>query len=124
MSMALIERHLFGGAFVNTGCILTKTLVAGPCAAHLARRGADCGVMHDAALRIDMVRVKACAVAVSANARAGVERWLRGMEGWSSTVTLLFGTGYRPRRRSDAEGPTTRSIAPRRPSTIRITSPS
>ena len=88
--MALIERHLFGGACVNTGCIPTKTLVTSAYAAHLARRGADYGVMHDAPLRIDMVRVRARAVAVSANARAGVERWLRGMEGWSSTVTLLL----------------------------------
>jgi len=28
MSVALIERHLFGGTCVNTGCTPTKTLVA------------------------------------------------------------------------------------------------
>ena len=27
MSVALIERHLFGGTCVNTGCIPTKTIV-------------------------------------------------------------------------------------------------
>lgn len=81
MKVALIERDKFGGTCVNTGCMPTKTLIASAYAAHLARRGADYGVMHDAPLRIDMARVKARAVAVSANARAGVERWLRGMGG-------------------------------------------
>jgi pyruvate/2-oxoglutarate dehydrogenase complex dihydrolipoamide dehydrogenase (E3) component len=81
MSVALIERHLFGGTCVNTGCIPTKTLVASAYAAHLARRGADYGVILNGPLRIDMARVKARADAVSANGRAGVERWLRGMKG-------------------------------------------
>jgi pyruvate/2-oxoglutarate dehydrogenase complex dihydrolipoamide dehydrogenase (E3) component len=81
MSVALIERHLFGGTCVNTGCMPTKTLVASAYAAHLARRAADYGVMLDAPPRIDMARVKARADAVSAKARAGVENWLRGMKG-------------------------------------------
>jgi pyruvate/2-oxoglutarate dehydrogenase complex dihydrolipoamide dehydrogenase (E3) component len=81
MTVALIERKLFGGTCVNTGCMPTKTLIASAYAAHLARRGADYGVMLDAPPRIDMVRVKARADTVSANARAGVESWLRGMKG-------------------------------------------
>ena len=81
MSVALIERHLFGGTCVNTGCMPTKTLVASAYAAHLARRAADYGVMLDAPPRIDMARVKARADTVSANARGGIERWLRGMPG-------------------------------------------
>jgi pyruvate/2-oxoglutarate dehydrogenase complex dihydrolipoamide dehydrogenase (E3) component len=81
MSVALIERHLFGGTCVNTGCMPTKTLVASAYAAHLARRGAEYGVVLDGPVRIDMVRVKARADAVSRNARTGVERWLRGMKG-------------------------------------------
>src|SRR5437763_6337026 len=79
MSVAIIERKLFGGTCVNTGCMPTKTLVASAYAAHLAYRAADYGVMLDAPPRIDMPRVKARADAVSANARHGVERWLRGM---------------------------------------------
>jgi pyruvate/2-oxoglutarate dehydrogenase complex dihydrolipoamide dehydrogenase (E3) component len=39
-AVALVERKLFGGTCVNTGCMLTKTLVASAYAAHLARRGA------------------------------------------------------------------------------------
>jgi pyruvate/2-oxoglutarate dehydrogenase complex dihydrolipoamide dehydrogenase (E3) component len=81
MSVAIVERKLFGGTCVNTGCMPTKTLVASAYAAHLARRAADYGVVLDAPPRIDMVRVKARADTVSANARAGVEKWLRGMNG-------------------------------------------
>ena len=45
MTVALVERKLFGGTCVNTGCMPTKTLVASAYAAHLARRGADYGVV-------------------------------------------------------------------------------
>ena len=40
MKVAFVERKLFGGTCVNTGCMPTKTLVASAYAAHLARRGA------------------------------------------------------------------------------------
>ena len=36
--VAIIERKLFGGTCVNTGCTPTKTMVASAYAAHLARR--------------------------------------------------------------------------------------
>src|SRR6476620_2048379 len=45
MKVAIIERKLFGGTCVNTGCTPTKTLVASAYAAHLARRAADFGVV-------------------------------------------------------------------------------
>jgi pyruvate/2-oxoglutarate dehydrogenase complex dihydrolipoamide dehydrogenase (E3) component len=80
MSVAVIERNLFGGTCVNTGCMPTKTLVASAYAAHLARRGGEFGIVLDAPPRIDMVRIKARADAVSARARTGVENWLRGMK--------------------------------------------
>ena len=38
MTVAMVERNLFGGTCVNTGCMPTKTLVASAYAAHLARR--------------------------------------------------------------------------------------
>lgn len=81
MTVAIIERKLFGGTCVNTGCMPTKTLIASAYAAHLARRGADYGVVCDGAVRIDMARAKARANSVSRDARTGVERWLRGMKG-------------------------------------------
>ncbi|MCZ6769292.1 MAG: FAD-dependent oxidoreductase, partial [Acidobacteria bacterium] len=39
MKVAIIERKLFGGTCVNTGCIPTKTLVASARAAYVAGRG-------------------------------------------------------------------------------------
>ncbi|HSK41844.1 MAG TPA: FAD-containing oxidoreductase [Arenibaculum sp.] len=81
MTVALAERRLFGGTCVNTGCMPTKTLVASAHAAHVARRGGEFGVVLNGAVRVDMGRVKARADAVSANARANVEKWLRGMSG-------------------------------------------
>lgn len=59
MSVAIIERHLFRGTCVNTGCKPTETLVASAHAAHLARRCAEFGVLLDSAMRIDTKRVKA-----------------------------------------------------------------
>ena len=79
-TVVLIERALFGGTCVNTGCTPTKTLVASAYAAHLARRAADYGVVVDGAVRVDMKAVKARADKVSGESRKGVEDWLRGME--------------------------------------------
>ncbi|WP_406700399.1 FAD-containing oxidoreductase [Singulisphaera sp. Ch08] len=87
MDVALVERHLFGGTCVNTGCMPTKTLVASASAAHLARRAGDYGVVIGASIAIDMAKVKARADTVSGNARASVEAWLRGME----RLTVLTG---------------------------------
>jgi pyruvate/2-oxoglutarate dehydrogenase complex dihydrolipoamide dehydrogenase (E3) component len=79
MTVALIERKLFGGTCVNTGCTPTKTLVASAYAAHLARRAADYGVTTGE-IKVDMARVKARMDAVVANSRDGLEGWLRGMQ--------------------------------------------
>ena len=49
MSVAIVERHLFGGTCVNTGCIPTKAMVASAYAAHMARRAGDYGVTSTAA---------------------------------------------------------------------------
>jgi pyruvate/2-oxoglutarate dehydrogenase complex dihydrolipoamide dehydrogenase (E3) component len=81
MKVALVERKLFGGTCVNTGCMPTKTLVASAYAAHLARRSAEYGVGIEGPIGIDMERVKARADTVSTNARTSVEKWLRGMDG-------------------------------------------
>lgn len=80
MTVALIERNLFGGTCVNTGCTPTKTLVASAYTAHLARRAADYGVMISGAIAVDMAQVKARVNAVVANSRSGLETWLGSME--------------------------------------------
>src|SRR5829696_1668121 len=81
MTVAFVERKLFGGTCVNTGCTPTKTLVASAYAAHLARRAIDYGVLLEGSVRVDMKSVKARADAVVAESRTGVERRLRGMSG-------------------------------------------
>jgi len=81
MTVAFVERKLFGGTCVNTGCTPTKTLVASAYAAHLARRAADYGVLLEGPVRVDMKKVKARADAVVAESRTGVERRLRDMSG-------------------------------------------
>jgi pyruvate/2-oxoglutarate dehydrogenase complex dihydrolipoamide dehydrogenase (E3) component len=78
-SVAVIERHKFGGTCVNTGCIPTKTLVASAYAAHVARRGNDYGFTSDG-VRVDMKRVKARKDAVSGRSNKGVEEWMKGLK--------------------------------------------
>ena len=80
MKVAIIERKLFGGTCVNTGCMPTKTLVASAYAIHMARRADDFGVVIDGRVTVDMKRVKARKDAVSEQSRKGVENWLKNME--------------------------------------------
>jgi len=82
-TVALVERQLFGGTCVNTGCIPTKTLIASAEVAHQMRRAGDFGVRVEGGVSIDMTAVKSRMNAVVANSRAGVEKWLRGMPGCS-----------------------------------------
>jgi pyruvate/2-oxoglutarate dehydrogenase complex dihydrolipoamide dehydrogenase (E3) component len=77
--VCLIERKLFGGTCVNTGCMPTKTLVASAYAAQLARRAAQYGVESSGAVRMDMRVVRQRAATVTLNARHGVEQWLQQM---------------------------------------------
>jgi pyruvate/2-oxoglutarate dehydrogenase complex dihydrolipoamide dehydrogenase (E3) component len=79
--VAIIERKLFGGTCVNTGCTPTKTLVASAYVAHVARRAADYGVKIDAAVNVDMKAVKARKDAVVAVFRNGVEQSLKTLQG-------------------------------------------
>jgi pyruvate/2-oxoglutarate dehydrogenase complex dihydrolipoamide dehydrogenase (E3) component len=81
MTVALVERKLFGGTCVNTGCMPTKTLVASAYAAYLAQRSGDFGIVPAGPAHVDMPRVKARADTVSANARTHLESWLRKMPG-------------------------------------------
>ena len=80
MTVAIIERHKFGGTCVNTGCIPTKTLVASAYAAHVARRGAEYGFDVTGDVRVDMKRVKARKDEVSGRSNRGVEEWVRGLK--------------------------------------------
>ncbi len=76
-TVAIIERHKFGGTCVNTGCVPTKTLVGSAYAIHVARRGAEFG-FSIGDLSVDIKRIKARKDAASATSSKGVEEWLRG----------------------------------------------
>ncbi len=78
--VAIIERKLFGGTCVNTGCIPTKTMVASAYAAHMVRRAAEFGVSVNGSVAVDMKRVKARKDEISGKSRTGVESWLKGLE--------------------------------------------
>ncbi|TWF52196.1 pyruvate/2-oxoglutarate dehydrogenase complex dihydrolipoamide dehydrogenase (E3) component [Neorhizobium alkalisoli] len=77
--VAIIERKHVGGTCVNTGCKPTKTLVASAYAAHLARRGAEYGVVLDGAVKIDMPTVMKRSHKVTLDSRHSNETWLEGM---------------------------------------------
>jgi pyruvate/2-oxoglutarate dehydrogenase complex dihydrolipoamide dehydrogenase (E3) component len=81
MTVAVVERKLFGGTCVNTGCTPTKTLVASAYAAHLARRSADYGVVIGGDISVDPKALKARQKAVSGTSRGNIEKWLAGMDG-------------------------------------------
>ena len=78
--VAVIERHLFGGTCVNTGCIPTKTLVASAYNAHMVRRAAEFGVQVAGDVRVDMKRVKARKDEIIGKSRSGVESMLEDTE--------------------------------------------
>ena len=81
MKVAIIERKLFGGTCVNTGCIPTKTMIASAYAAQMVRRASEYGVdLPAGSASVDMKRVKARKDAISGQSRVGVESGLRKLE--------------------------------------------
>nr|HQU86671.1 FAD-containing oxidoreductase [Pyrinomonadaceae bacterium] len=78
-SVAFIERKLFGGTCVNTGCTPTKAMVASAYAAHLARRASDYGVEISGDVSVNMRRVKERKDRIVADSRNGLENWIKGM---------------------------------------------
>ena len=86
---AVLERHLFGGTCVNTGCMPTKTMVASARAIHLARRGAEFGFTVHGAVEVDLPRVRARRDTVARDASGGLEEWMKG----TPNVTVFEGHG-------------------------------
>ncbi len=79
--VAIIERKLFGGTCVNTGCTPTKTLAASAYVAHAARRATDYGVRIEGSISVDMKAVKARKDSVVATFRDGLEQLLETLQG-------------------------------------------
>jgi len=76
-----VERHLFGGTCVNTGCTPTKTLVASAEVIHQARRAAEYGIrIEGGTITTDLRAVKARKEKIVDASRTGLEVWLRGMK--------------------------------------------
>jgi len=103
MKVAIVERKLFGGTCVNTGCIPTKAMVASAYAAHTARRASDFGVVIDGRVSVDMRLVKARKDAISAKSRIGTEQSLRQLE----NCTVYQGHARFESARSVSVGPET-----------------
>jgi len=87
---AVLERHLFGGTCVNTGCMPTKTMVASARAIHMASRGAEFGFTVHGAVEVDLPRVRARRDAVVRDASGGLEKWMKG----TPHVTVFEGHGF------------------------------
>ena len=81
MRVAIVERKLFGGTCVNTGCIPTKAMVASAYAARLAQRAGEYGVTITGGISTDMARVKTRKDAIAAKSRTGLEKSLRTLDG-------------------------------------------
>jgi pyruvate/2-oxoglutarate dehydrogenase complex dihydrolipoamide dehydrogenase (E3) component len=80
-SVAIIERHLFGGTCVNAGCTPTKTLIASARIAYDARRAANYGIeIPTASVAVNMRTVQARKKQVVDASRTGLENWLRGLQ--------------------------------------------
>lgn len=80
-TVALAERHLFGGTCVNTGCTPTKAMVASAEAAHKARCAAEFGVVLEGDVRVNLASVQSRRDAIVEKSRTGVEKALEENEG-------------------------------------------
>jgi pyruvate/2-oxoglutarate dehydrogenase complex dihydrolipoamide dehydrogenase (E3) component len=80
-SVAIIERHLFGGTCVNTGCTPTKTLIASARIAYDARRAHDYGIeLPAASVAVDIRAVQARKRRIVDASKTGLENWIRGLQ--------------------------------------------
>jgi pyruvate/2-oxoglutarate dehydrogenase complex dihydrolipoamide dehydrogenase (E3) component len=77
-TVAFVERNLFGGTCVNTGCTPTKALVASAYVAQKARSAADYGVIAGP-ISVDMKAVKARKDKIVLASRNGVKGFLSNM---------------------------------------------
>ncbi len=77
-TVAYVERKLFGGTCVNTGCTPTKAMVASAYVAQKARTGADYGVVAGS-VTVDMKAVKARKDKIVLASRTGLESYVGHM---------------------------------------------
>jgi pyruvate/2-oxoglutarate dehydrogenase complex dihydrolipoamide dehydrogenase (E3) component len=81
MSVAIIERDLFGGTCVNSGCTPTKTLIASARIAYDTRRAHSFGIeLPTGGVAVNMRAVQARKKQVVNASMTGLENWIRGMQ--------------------------------------------
>ena len=79
-SVAIVERHLFGGTCVNAGCTPTKTLIASARIAYDSRRAHDYGIEFPSAdVTVNIRAVQARKKRVVDARRTALESWIRGL---------------------------------------------
>ena len=86
LKTTLIEREHLGGTCVNNGCVPTKALVASARAAHVARRGADYGVVVGP-VGVDMKAVMARKDRIVGHSVESLGKWIGG----TKNLTLVWG---------------------------------
>jgi pyruvate/2-oxoglutarate dehydrogenase complex dihydrolipoamide dehydrogenase (E3) component len=80
-SVAIIERELFGGTCVNSGCTPTKTLIASARIAYDTRRAHSYGIeLPTDCVAVNMRAVQARKKRIVGASRSGLENWIRGMQ--------------------------------------------
>ena len=81
-TVAIIERHLFGGTCVNAGCLPTKAMVASAKVAYQVRRAQDFGIrLPGGAPKVELDLVKQRKDEIVRESRGNIESWLRGTRG-------------------------------------------
>lgn len=86
--IAVVERKLFGGTCVNTGCTPTKTMIASAEVAQRARDAARYGVHVSGDVKVSLAEVKKRADEIVMKSRNGLESMLTSLE----NCTVLRGT--------------------------------
>jgi pyruvate/2-oxoglutarate dehydrogenase complex dihydrolipoamide dehydrogenase (E3) component len=86
--IAFVERKLFGGTCVNTGCTPTKAMIASAEVAQRARDAGRFGVHLPGEVNVSLREVKARADAIVAKSRTGVESMLTSLK----NCTVFRGT--------------------------------
>src|SRR5580693_3283232 len=80
-SVAVVERHLFGGTCVNSGCTPTKTLIASARIAYDARRAHDYGIeLATGRVAVNMHAVQARKERIVDASKTGLENWISGLQ--------------------------------------------
>jgi pyruvate/2-oxoglutarate dehydrogenase complex dihydrolipoamide dehydrogenase (E3) component len=80
-SVAIIERDLFGGTCVNSGCTPTKTLIASARMAYDTRRAHSYGIeLPTDSVAVNMRAVQARKKRIVGASQSGLENWIRGLQ--------------------------------------------